>query len=76
MSFKLIALPMIAGAGIAIGGLATAPAASASDSCTTAVSTSRCLGPQGVDGFVVPAPDAGVQNGPYGTWGFVPPIGR
>ena len=76
MSFKLIALPLIAGAGIAIGGLATAPAASAIDPCTSAVSSSRCLGPQGVDGFVVPAPNAGAQNGPYGPWGSVPPIGR
>ena len=76
MSFKLIALPMIAGAGIAIGALSTAPAASADDPCTTAVSTSRCLGPQGIDDFAVPAPNAGAQNGPYGPWGSIPPIGR
>jgi hypothetical protein len=75
MSLKFIAIPFVAAAGVAMG-LAAAPAAVAQDPCNVAVSTSRCLGPQGVDGFIVPSPNAGAQNGPYGPWGSVPPIGR
>lgn len=75
MKIKLLTIPFVAGAGIAMG-LMVAPTAAAVDPCTSAVSTSRCLGPQGVDGFVVPAPNAGAQNGPYGAWGSIPPIGR
>jgi hypothetical protein len=75
MRIKFLAIPFVAGAGVAMG-LMVAPTAVAIDPCTSAVSTSRCLGPQGVDGFVVPAPNAGAQNGPYGKWGSIPPIGR
>ena len=77
MSFKMtIATPVLAAAGIALG-LAGAPAAQANDPCDVAVSTSRCLGPQGVEGGTAPNvnPGAGVQNGPYGPWGNLPPIG-
>ncbi|BBY27828.1 hypothetical protein [Mycolicibacterium sediminis] len=77
MSLKMIAVtPLLAAAGIAVG-LAGAPAALAQDPCDAAVSTSRCLGPEGVDGGTAPsaAPAPGAQNGPYGPWGNVPPLG-
>ncbi|MBB3603722.1 hypothetical protein FHT40_003383 [Mycolicibacterium sp. BK556] len=63
---------------IAAAGLAVAPVASADvDPCSAAVSSSRCLGPAGVTGFAVPNSNAGGghQNGPYGPWGSVPPLG-
>ena len=76
MSLKLIGIPFIAAAGVAVG-LAVTPVADASvDPCRSAVSTSRCLGPQGIDGFQVPnSGGGGAQNGPYGSWGGIPPIG-
>ncbi|OFJ51783.1 hypothetical protein [Mycolicibacterium grossiae] len=75
MKIKALGIPFVAAAGMAFA-LVAAPAAAAVDPCRTAVSSSRCLGPQGVDGFMVPSPNAGAQNGPYGPWGSVPPIGR
>ena len=75
MSFKLIAVPFLAAAGIASAALAAPSALAANDPCSVAVSTSRCLGPQGIDGFTVPQPKTGVMNGPYGSWGSVPPLG-
>jgi hypothetical protein len=68
---------LIAGAGLSAG-LAIAPVAGADvDACREAVSSSRCLGPAGVGGFSVPSSNAGGghQNGPYGPWGSVPPLG-
>jgi hypothetical protein len=68
---------LIAGAGLTAG-LAIAPVANADvDPCREAVSSSRCLGPAGIGGFSVPnsTTGAGHQNGPYGPWGSVPPIG-
>ena len=76
MKLKMIAVtPVLAAAGIALG-LAGAPTAVAADPCNMAVSTSRCLGPQGIDnGAPTVNPGGGVQNGPYGPWGNLPPIG-
>jgi hypothetical protein len=77
MTFTTFAVaPVLAAAGIAIG-LAGAPAALAEDPCDVAVSTSRCLGPQGIEGGTAPdvTPGSGAQNGPYGPWGTVPPLG-
>ena len=77
MSFTTIVVtPVLAAAGIALG-LGAAPAAFADDPCDVAVSTSRCLGPQGVEGGTAPNvdPGSGVQNGPYGPWGTLPPLG-
>jgi hypothetical protein len=75
MSITFTALtPVLVAAGVAWA-LLTAPAAVANDPCTTSVSTSRCLGPQGIAGFQVPSSNAGVQNGPYGPSGSVPPLG-
>ncbi|WP_445165499.1 hypothetical protein ACTXG7_16415 [Mycolicibacterium sp. Dal123E01] len=68
---------LIAAAGLAAG-LAMGPAANADvDPCSEAVSSSRCLGPAGVSGFAVPNSSAGAghQNGPYGPWGSIPPLG-
>ena len=68
---------LIAAAGLTAG-LATGPVASADvDACREAVSSSRCLGPAGIGGFAVPNSSAGAghQNGPYGPWGSVPPLG-
>ena len=58
-------------------GLAGAPAALADDQCTSAVSRSRCLGPEGVDGGTPPEviPGTGARNGPNGSWGNTPPLG-
>jgi hypothetical protein len=80
MKLKMMTIPMIAAGGLATG-LLLAPAASANiDPCASAVSSSRCLGPSGVDGFVVPGstPGAGFGfgNGPYGPWGGPPALGR
>lgn len=77
MSFKLIAVPVLAAAGTAAAILAapSALAAASNDPCSVAVSPSRCLGPQGIDGFNVPQPKTGIVNGPYGSWGSVPPLG-
>ena len=77
MSFRLIAVPFLAAAGTAAAILAapSALAAAGNDPCSVAVSTSRCLGPQGIDGFNVPQPKTGIVNGPYGSWGTVPPLG-
>lgn len=77
MRFTIIAVPFITAAGIAAASLTapTAAAAAINDPCSVAVSTSRCLGPQGIDGFDVPQPRTGVMNGPYGSWGSVPPLG-
>ncbi|AQT78380.1 hypothetical protein B1R94_02705 [Mycolicibacterium litorale] len=75
MSLKMLAVPFLAAAGITVG-LTAAPIAAAVEPCSNAVSSSRCLGPAGVDGFSPPSPNAGAQNGPYGPWGAVPPIGR
>lgn len=77
MRIKLRTLtPVLAAAAVAAG-LATAPTALAVDPCTSAVSSSRCLGPQGIDGFAVPdsSPGSGFQTGPYGPWGAIPPLG-
>ncbi|BBY27827.1 hypothetical protein [Mycolicibacterium sediminis] len=76
MKLKMIAIaPAVAAAGIAIG-LAGAPTAAAIDPCSSAVSTSRCLGPQGTDGGSAPVARPGTaQNGPYGPWGNMPPLG-
>jgi hypothetical protein len=77
MSFKRFAVPVLAAAAIALG-LSGAPTALAAgnDPCTVAVSTSRCLGPQGIGGFSVPqSGTGGVMNGPYGAWGAIPPLG-
>ena len=80
MKLKLIAAttPVIAASGVAIGLLAAPPAVASVDPCSSAVSTSRCLGPQGIDGFQVPSssPGAGFGNGPYGPWGGIPPLSR
>ncbi len=68
-------MPALAATGIAIA-LMSAPAAAAQiDPCDNAVSTSRCLGPQGIAGFEVPNAGGGGQNGPYGPWGRIPPLG-
>ena len=78
MKFKITTIPMIAAGGLAAG-LLLAPVASASiDPCASAVSSSRCLGPSGVDGFAVPgsSPGFGFGNGPYGPWGGPPALGR
>lgn len=78
MSLTRFAVPFAAAAGIALG-LISAPAALAAagnDPCSVAVSTSRCLGPQGIGGFSVPQSGAGgAMNGPYGAWGSIPPLG-
>lgn len=73
---RMLVTPMIAAAGFATA-LFVAPAAMASvDPCTSAVSSSRCLGPSGIDGFDVPSSSGGIAgNGPYGVWGSIPPIG-
>lgn len=74
----MLVTPMVAAAGFAAA-LFMAPAAMAvDDPCASAVSSSRCLGPSGVDGFEVPKStggSGGAANGPYGAWGSVPPIG-
>jgi hypothetical protein len=78
MHVKSIAIPFVAAAGMTIG-LFVAPAAAAAaanDPCKAPVSSSRCHGPSGISGFEPPRPNAGAQNGPYGPWGNVPPIGR
>lgn len=70
---RLIAAPLLLAAGIGLG-VAAAPVAAAQDPCAVGVSSSRCLGPQDASqtrtstGF-------GSQNGPYGPWGSVPPLG-
>ncbi|MCV7421117.1 hypothetical protein H7K45_11250 [Mycobacterium yunnanensis] len=77
MSFTTLAVaPILAAAGIALG-VAGAPVALANDPCDVAVSTSRCLGPEGVEGGTTPNvdPGPGAQNGPYGPWGNLPPLG-
>lgn len=77
MKLTTIAIAPVLGAAAVAIGLAGAPAALAADPCTSAVSTSRCLGPQGIDGGTAPTvtPGSGFQNGPYGVWGNVPPLG-
>ena len=78
MKFRNFAVPMIAAGGVAAG-LLLAPTASANiDPCSNAVSSSRCLGPTGIDGFQVPGSSAGAGfgNGPYGPWGGMPPVLR
>jgi hypothetical protein len=79
MRLKLFAAtPVLAAAGVAMGLLVAPPAAANVDPCRTPVSTSRCLGPVGIDNFQVPSsnPGAGFGNGPYGPWGGIPPLGR
>ncbi|AQT78379.1 hypothetical protein B1R94_02700 [Mycolicibacterium litorale] len=68
------AIPFLAAAGLTVG-LVAAPVAAAVDPCRSAVSSSRCLGPAGIDGFNPATPNPGIRNGPYGPWGSVPPIG-
>ncbi|STZ81684.1 Uncharacterised protein [Mycolicibacterium aichiense] len=78
MHIKSLGLSVaIAAAGLTAG-LMAGPVANASvDPCSEAVSSSRCLGPAGVAGFAVPDSSAGAghQNGPYGPWGSMPPLG-
>ena len=73
MTIRLITVPLAA-AGLALG-LFAGPAHADLDPCRSAVSSSRCLGPQGVAGFDPSGPNAGRQNGPYGPWGSIPPLG-
>lgn len=78
MSAKNVLIASIVGAAGVAGAVALAPAASAqNDPCTVAVSTSRCLGPQGIERPSNPivSPGIGAQNGPYGPWGSLPPLG-
>lgn len=68
---------MITAGGVAFGVMsASTAAAEVKDPCRAAVSSSRCLGPTGVDGFSVPqAGVGGPRVGPYGSWGWTPPLG-
>jgi hypothetical protein len=76
--FAITVAPLLGAAGVAATLAMAAPAAAQIDPCSSAVSTSRCLGPQGVDGGTAPkplSPGIGSQNGPYGPWGSLPPLG-
>lgn len=78
MSLRNIGIAsMITAGGIAFGTMsATTATAEVSDPCRAAVSSSRCLGPSGIAGFSVPeAGDGATRVGPYGTWGWTPPLG-